>query len=529
MKKTRKRLLALVLAGVMGFAATGCGNSQNAAATGTEETTIRQTTVQQAEETDAIDSEPETIRLYFVRHGKTILNTLNRVQGWSDSPLTEAGTNVAKDTAYGLTEIPFDLAYASDRMRAVDTAEIILEINPVSEGVDVVQLQGLRECNYGKYEGEANDVMWGDIMETLGVPDMAAMMELDEVNKKIYNAVAELDETGEAESYDEVLDRLMKSVDVIVAEAADKGAKHVLVVGHGGAIGVILNQISGQSVGELSNASVSVVDYTAGNYEMISIGDMSYCENGAAARQDITEEVKEAVVKEVKGEETGEVVIYLTRHGKTVFNTMGRTQGWVDSPLTAAGVEVAENLGKGIADVKFAAAYSSDMGRAIETAQIVLALNEAGSNVPLNLNPGLRETYYGKYEGGINMDMLNDALQELGLSSLADLSTLENGIADTTDAIHKLDETGQAENYGMMSQRVKAALDEACKETAVNGGGNILVVAHGNAIMSILNSIGDANVLEIENASVSKLTYSNGSYIIESVNDTSYAEEGAHK
>ncbi|MDR1877109.1 MAG: phosphoglycerate mutase family protein [Flavobacteriaceae bacterium] len=29
------------------------------------------------------------ITFYIVRHGKTILNTLGRVQGWSDSPLTQ--------------------------------------------------------------------------------------------------------------------------------------------------------------------------------------------------------------------------------------------------------------------------------------------------------------------------------------------------------------------------------------------------------------------------------------------------------
>ena len=29
------------------------------------------------------------VTLWFVRHGKTLLNTLDRVQGWADSPLTD--------------------------------------------------------------------------------------------------------------------------------------------------------------------------------------------------------------------------------------------------------------------------------------------------------------------------------------------------------------------------------------------------------------------------------------------------------
>lgn len=32
------------------------------------------------------------LKLYFVRHGQTIFNKYNRMQGWSDSPLTEKGT-----------------------------------------------------------------------------------------------------------------------------------------------------------------------------------------------------------------------------------------------------------------------------------------------------------------------------------------------------------------------------------------------------------------------------------------------------
>ena len=30
-------------------------------------------------------------RLYLMRHGQTLFNTLNRIQGWCDSPLTEKG------------------------------------------------------------------------------------------------------------------------------------------------------------------------------------------------------------------------------------------------------------------------------------------------------------------------------------------------------------------------------------------------------------------------------------------------------
>ena len=55
-----------------------------------------------------------------------------------------------------------------------------------------------------------------------------------------------------------------------------------------------------------------------------------------------------------------DVNLYVTRHGKTMFNNVHRAQGWSDTPLTKPGIEVAEQLGRGLKDVNFIAAYSSD-------------------------------------------------------------------------------------------------------------------------------------------------------------------------
>ena len=45
--------------------------------------------------------------------------------------------------------------------------------------------------------------------------------------------------------------------------------------------------------------------------------------------------------------------IYLVRHGKTMFNTMQRVQGWCDTPLTTVGVDRIEALGRGLKDIRF--------------------------------------------------------------------------------------------------------------------------------------------------------------------------------
>ena len=70
------------------------------------------------------------------------------------------------------------------------------------------------------------------------------------------------------------------------------------------------------------------------------------------------------------------VTLYLVRHGQTIFNKTGRVQGWQDSPLTEEGRKVAVYCGRGLRNVAFDAAYSSDLMRASVTAQIILDQNE---------------------------------------------------------------------------------------------------------------------------------------------------------
>lgn len=45
--------------------------------------------------------------------------------------------------------------------------------------------------------------------------------------------------------------------------------------------------------------------------------------------------------------------LYIVRHGKTMFNTIERVQGWCDTPLTKQGQEGIHYLGKGLKDVDF--------------------------------------------------------------------------------------------------------------------------------------------------------------------------------
>src|SRR5215467_11162434 len=70
------------------------------------------------------------------------------------------------------------------------------------------------------------------------------------------------------------------------------------------------------------------------------------------------------------------VRILLTRHGETIFNVEGRWQGQADSPLTERGRAQAAELARALADEQIAAVYSSDLGRAADTAAEVASLHQ---------------------------------------------------------------------------------------------------------------------------------------------------------
>lgn len=70
------------------------------------------------------------------------------------------------------------------------------------------------------------------------------------------------------------------------------------------------------------------------------------------------------------------VTFYFARHGETQFNVQNRVQGWCDSPLTPSGIYDAYRLGRGLADVEFVGAGTSDAGRARHTLSLVLEARE---------------------------------------------------------------------------------------------------------------------------------------------------------
>ena len=88
-------------------------------------------------------------QLYIVRHGETVWNRQGRIQGHTDVGLSDRGLKQAQMLAQRLKSVGFDAAYASDLLRASDTAAAILE----GRDVPVFPTPRLREYHKGAFEG----------------------------------------------------------------------------------------------------------------------------------------------------------------------------------------------------------------------------------------------------------------------------------------------------------------------------------------------------------------------------------------
>ena len=154
-----------------------------------------------------------------------------------------------------------------------------------------------------------------------------------------------------------------------------------------------------------------------------------------------------------------QTTIYLVRHGETEWNKQGILQGWLDSPLTEEGKMAALTLQRKLKDVEFDYVFSSDLGRAIDTAMLI------APSTPIQQDARLREIYLGEWQG----QRIEHLLQTKSYQSY-------------TNEPQHFQPTTQ-ESFASVTERMLQFIEEKCV------GGNVLVVSHGVAIMCLLAHI----------------------------------------
>jgi probable phosphoglycerate mutase len=105
--------------------------------------------------------------LYLVRHGETVDNANQIMQGQTQGQLNDNGIKQAREFSEAWKDKPLDVVIASDLKRSVDTAKIIAG----PHHLEVISTPLLRERDWGSFTGryipELKGETWPDDIETL--------------------------------------------------------------------------------------------------------------------------------------------------------------------------------------------------------------------------------------------------------------------------------------------------------------------------------------------------------------------------
>ena len=219
--------------------------------------------------------------------------------------------------------------------------------------------------------------------------------------------------------------------------------------------------------------------------------------------------------------------LYIARHGKTMFNTIGRAQGWSDSPLTEAGERGIHELGIGLreAGIQFQQAVSSDSGRTIQTMGIVLEELGLTGKIPYRYDKRIREWCFGSFDGAYDGELFMGVLPRVfRVDDFHHLSLME-----LAEGIVEVDTAGWAESWETLRDRILDGFTAIAKDVESKGGGNAIVVSHGMTISTLIYMIDPKAFKELvlDNGSVTVIEYEDGQFKLEAVGDLSYRQVGA--
>jgi probable phosphoglycerate mutase len=172
------------------------------------------------------------------------------------------------------------------------------------------------------------------------------------------------------------------------------------------------------------------------------------------------------------------------RHGETEWNKLGRQQGHLDSPLTALGRRQAAAAAAGLKHYRFDYFYTSDLGRAVETAAIISAI----IGMRYETDGSLRERHLGVLQGLTMPEFAEQYPEEAVRFRAADPDYRLPGGESVRD------------RYERNTAGLEALADQ-------HPGSTVLVVAHGGVLMSFMHkalglSLAARRTFSLRNAAV---------------------------
>lgn len=207
--------------------------------------------------------------LLIIRHGETDWNALQRLQGWSDIILNEAGINQAQhlnnylqkeylQTVYKEHGLKPTRIYTSDLKRAIQTAHPLANDLAIEITID----PDLRERNYGKLEGKN----WREA--------------LDHHDTQSHVTPKDFAEELGVERLDEFAKRLQRGLDGITQRYP---GELVVVISHGGALDMMWRYFKGLALDAQRevlqrNTTINHVRWDSGLWHLLDWGHKAHLE-----------------------------------------------------------------------------------------------------------------------------------------------------------------------------------------------------------------------------------------------------------
>ena len=187
--------------------------------------------------------------------------------------------------------------------------------------------------------------------------------------------------------------------------------------------------------------------------------------------------------------------LLLIRHAESKGNSDRRLEGRREFPLTAKGAQQAKALASRLASEPLTTIYSSPIGRALQTAEIIAA--KAGLNV--TIEPGIQEYDFGEAVSGLTWDEIRQSNPEI----------IEAFRKDDSQFPRYPGEEGRA----AFQERVRAAYREITARH--NGDSSVALVTHAGPItVLVLEALSRPYSRPIpfvlDNASITTIEVSNG-------------------
>ena len=199
----------------------------------------------------------------------------------------------------------------------------------------------------------------------------------------------------------------------------------------------------------------------------------------------------------------------IVRHGETEWNIAKIRQGHLDSALTSKGLAQAQALAQRLGRERFSALYSSDLGRAIQTAREIASIT--GHEIVTDAR--LRERHLGIFQG-LNADEISEKYPE------------ERRLLRTQGPDYVIPE---GESMRQQVERNVAYLDSLASEHA---GETVVVVTHGGVVSGFFRHtlaipLDAPRRFEFVNAGVNIFAHEDGNWMLLTWGDVSHLAPGA--